>query len=92
MRSIDPRVGVNEEQILPCAATCACIPGSRDLASIDWDHLRARARDAISGVASVDASSTTMISYGCARARSRLPNRSQGIRKFVLFVVRGNDK
>ena len=44
MRSIDPRVGVNEEQILALRSACACIPGRRDLASIDWDDLRTHAR------------------------------------------------
>jgi hypothetical protein len=43
MRSIDPRIGVNEEQILALRGTPACISGRRDLAAIDWDHLRSRA-------------------------------------------------
>ena len=76
MRSIDPRVGVNEEQILALRSACACIPGGCDLASIDWDHLRSRARSDLR-VASVDASSTTMISYGCVApdAASRIAAR-----------------
>ena len=44
MRSIDSRVGVNEEQILALRSACACIPRGCDLASIDWDHLRAGPR------------------------------------------------
>jgi len=44
MRSIDARVGVNEEQILALRRPRACIPGGRDLASIDSDDFRARAR------------------------------------------------
>src|SRR4030095_11459071 len=44
MRSIDPCVGVNEGQVLGAGGTGACVPRGCDLASIDWDHLRSRAR------------------------------------------------
>src|SRR4030095_6838804 len=38
MRSIDPCVGVNEEQVFALGSTCACVSGGCDLAAINWNY------------------------------------------------------
>src|SRR6266540_6491763 len=44
MQPVDPRIGVDEQQILALRSSRACIPSGRNLASIDLDDFRAGAR------------------------------------------------